>query len=76
MSPDYLRTIGIPLRSGRYPDSRDTLDTPRVAVINETMARQYWPGKTPGKRFKLGDPWENVPGSPWLGSSAMSGRWE
>jgi predicted permease len=41
----YLQTMRIPLRSGRYFDSRDTADTENVIVINETMARGLWPGQ-------------------------------
>jgi hypothetical protein len=41
----YLQTMRIPLRSGRYFDERDTTDTPKVIVINETMARGLWPGQ-------------------------------
>jgi predicted permease len=41
----YLQTMRIPLRSGRYFDARDTADTEKVIVINETMARGLWPGE-------------------------------
>jgi putative ABC transport system permease protein len=41
----YLQTMRIPLRSGRYVDARDTADTEKVIVINETMARGLWPGE-------------------------------
>src|SRR5438045_8578142 len=41
----YLQTMRIPLRSGRYFDARDTAETEKVIVINETMARGLWPGR-------------------------------
>jgi putative ABC transport system permease protein len=49
---DYFRTMGIRLIEGRNIAASDTGDTPFVAVINETMAKRYWPGISPvGKRF-------------------------
>jgi putative ABC transport system permease protein len=57
VSANYLQTMNIPLRAGRYFDQRDNGTSMRVAVINETMARQYWPGQNPiGRRFNIGDP--------------------
>jgi len=57
VSPDYLKTMNIPLRQGRYFDKRDNANSMRVAIINETMARQYWPGENAlGRRFNIGDP--------------------
>jgi predicted permease len=44
VSPGYFETLGIPLVQGRAFTGQDTADRPRVAVVNETMARQYWPG--------------------------------
>lgn len=62
VSSDYLKTLSVPLRQGRYFDEHDNAQSMPVAVINETMAKQYWPGQNPlGRRFKLGDPDENVP---------------
>ena len=62
VSADYLKTMNIALRQGRYFDSRDNEKSVPVAIVNETMARQYWPGQNVvGRRFKLGDPQENVP---------------
>ena len=56
MTADYLQTMGIPLRQGRYFDETDNERSMPVAIINETMARQYWPDQNAlGKRFKLGD---------------------
>ena len=64
VSSDYHKAMNIPLRQGRYFDSRDNAQSLPVAIINETMARQYWPGENAlGRRFKLGDPDE--PGKQW-----------
>lgn len=55
IAPDYFRTLGIPLR-GREFGPQDRKGAPAVAIINETMARRYWPGQDPiGKQFT---PWE------------------
>jgi putative ABC transport system permease protein len=63
ISADYLKTIGIPLRQGRYFDEQDTLQAQPVVIINETMARQYWPNENPlGRRFKIFDPANGRPG--------------
>ena len=58
ITPDYFRTLGIPLR-GRTYTSRD-LDQPYI-IVNETMARTFWPGEDAvGKRFIIG-PWSASP---------------
>lgn len=55
VSPDYFRVMGIPLLSGRTFSPEDTPDSPSVAVINEYMAKQYWPqGDAIGKGFRWG----------------------
>ena len=57
VSANYLQSMNIPLREGRYFDKRDNENSMRVAIINETMARQYWPGQNAlGRRFNIGDP--------------------
>src|SRR4051812_31896918 len=57
ISPDYFRTLQIPLRSGRLLNERDVTGAPDAAVINETLARKYFPGEDPlGKRVTFGDP--------------------
>jgi predicted permease len=53
VSPEYFRVMGIPLLKGREFSSADHERTPMVAVINETMAKRYWPGADPiGQRIK------------------------
>jgi putative ABC transport system permease protein len=47
VTPDYFRTMRIPLLKGRDFTDRDDLSTPLVAVINETFARREWPGEDP-----------------------------
>jgi predicted permease len=52
VGPRYFETMGIPLLEGRDFSDQDTLESPRVAIVNETMARTYWPGEDViGKRF-------------------------
>ena len=51
-TPDYFRAMGIPLVKGRAFTAHDTVDAPAVVIINETMARRYFPGVDPlGKRI-------------------------
>ncbi len=45
--PDYFRTMGIPILKGREFTWQDSLGAPGVIVINETMARTYWPNEDP-----------------------------
>jgi len=45
VGPDYFRTMEIPLVAGRDFGLQDDSDAPRVGVVNETMARRYWPGR-------------------------------
>jgi predicted permease len=63
----YFPAMQIPLRRGRLFDERDTRDQPRVAIVDEQMARVIWPGADAiGKRFRLGSdpkaPWHTVVG--------------
>ncbi|MGH9627716.1 MAG: ABC transporter permease, partial [Bryobacteraceae bacterium] len=61
---DYFQVMGVPLLQGRLLSSRDTADAPPVAVINETMARTFFPGdRAVGKRFTFGAP---GPKSRWI----------
>jgi putative ABC transport system permease protein len=47
VGPGYLRTLGIPLLKGRDFSGRDTEATPTVALINQAMARKFWPNEDP-----------------------------
>jgi predicted permease len=50
----YFQTIGIPIVRGRDFTRGDTAQAPKVVVVNETMAQQFWKGDDPlGKRFKF-----------------------
>ena len=68
VSADFFKTLGTPLLRGRFFSIGDGPDAPRVAIINDAMARRSWPGRDPvGKRFKLGPrdsdrPWYTVVG--------------
>jgi predicted permease len=55
VSPNYFATLSIPIVRGRSFNVRDTRQGPSVAIINEAMARQFWPGQEPvGKRLRPG----------------------
>lgn len=57
ISGNYFQAIGIPLIKGRFFTDQDTRGTTPVVIINETMARRYWPGDDPiGKGVKGFDP--------------------
>jgi predicted permease len=60
---DYFKTLGIPIVAGREFQRTDDEDTVPVAIINETMAAKYWPGKDPiGQRLKVKDRWLQIVG--------------
>jgi len=55
VTPGYFETMGIPLRRGQYFTARHDEREPPVVIINETMARQFWPDQDPiGARVQLG----------------------
>ena len=55
VGPDFFETLGMSLLIGRGIDARDTATGPLVAVVNEAMATQFFPGQYPiGKRFWFG----------------------
>ncbi|HWC95271.1 MAG TPA: ABC transporter permease [Candidatus Sulfopaludibacter sp.] len=61
----FLETAGIPLKSGRIFSDRDSRGALPVAIVNEAMARLYWPGSDAiGKRFRfrVSEPWITVVG--------------
>ena len=65
ITPGYLEAMAIPVLRGRSLAHTDRGESLRVAVINETMARQHWPGQDPlGKRLKpvYNDEWITVVG--------------
>lgn len=54
VSPDYFKTLGIPMREGRDVSELDTQDSEPVAEVSESFAKHYWPGQDPiGKRFNF-----------------------
>ena len=55
VGPDYLKAMGIPLERGRFISATDTENSPFVAVIDESFARQYFANENPiGQRINLG----------------------
>jgi predicted permease len=68
VTPGYFSALGIRLIRGRFFDDRDTDTSAPVAIIDETMAKTYWPGEDPiGKRIHRGGakstrPWSTIVG--------------
>jgi putative ABC transport system permease protein len=55
VTSDYFTTLGIPLIKGRFFKEGDTVDAPHVLLINEAMARTFFPNEDPiGQRLQLG----------------------
>src|ERR1051326_8102905 len=50
VSPAYFATLGIRVRQGRAFNSADTSSRPAVVVVNESLARQFWPGRSEERR--------------------------
>jgi putative ABC transport system permease protein len=56
VTSDYFATLRTPLLAGRVFDSQDTPTSQRVAIVNQTMARRFFPGQNPiGKYFRISD---------------------
>ena len=69
-SPDYFRTLQIPLRRGRSFNTHDTQSGVKVAIVNEELARFYWPGQDPlGKQVRPGGS-----AAPWLTIVGIAGN--
>jgi len=55
ISPQWFRTLRVPLRSGREFTAADNAAAPKVLIVNETFARRFWPGENPiGKHVVVG----------------------
>jgi putative ABC transport system permease protein len=63
-SANYFETLHIPLRAGRLLSERDGAEAPKVTVISERLARQWWPNESPlGRHIKIGPPDSR---NPWM----------
>lgn len=64
VSAGYIGTLGIPMKRGRAFEPRDDEDHALVVIVNEAMARAFWPNEDPvGKRVKFGDEnWRTIVG--------------
>jgi putative ABC transport system permease protein len=55
ISPQWFRTLRVPLRAGREFTDADNAQAPKVVIVNETFARQFWPNENPvGKHIVVG----------------------
>ena len=64
VQPNYFQTMGIQLLKGRAFTAQDGRDSPRVAIVNETFVKRYFPNEDPiGKRFTFGD---GGPDAQWI----------
>jgi putative ABC transport system permease protein len=62
VTPGYFHTMGIHLLAGRDFTDADSKDAPKVTIIDERLAREYWPNQSPvGKRIRFGPPEDNEP---------------
>src|SRR6201994_172745 len=73
ISGHYFQAMEIPLREGRLFNDNDTADKPRVAVVDDYMAKQLWPNQDPiGKRLHIGS--INETDSPWITVVGVVGK--
>jgi predicted permease len=64
VTPDYFRSMGVRLIAGRAFNDQDDVEHPKVAIVDEMLARKVWPGENAvGKRFTTT---ENKPPQDWL----------
>jgi putative ABC transport system permease protein len=64
ITPDYFKTMGIRVLQGRAFENTDRDSTPLVAIVDEKLARRYWPSADPlGRRIKIGGATSSAP---WL----------
>jgi putative ABC transport system permease protein len=71
VSPGYTTALGVPLLSGRVFSESDNETAPPVALINDTLARRFWPNEDPvGRRFLFGHP---APNNPWITIVGVAG---
>jgi len=57
VTPEYLKTMGIPILQGRDFNEHDTASSARVIIVNDSLARRCWPGRSPlGRRIEVEDP--------------------
>ena len=76
ITPGYIETMRMTLAEGRVFDDRDAAHAGFVVIVNETMARQYWPqGRAIGRRLKLGAPSDPVPWRTVVGVLRDVSRW-
>ncbi len=68
VSPDYFKTIGTPLKRGRFFSDSDDRQAPQVVLIDEALAARYFNNRDPlGVRIKRGGPQSNAPWMPIVG---------
>jgi predicted permease len=76
VADNYFQTLNTPILRGREFNAADSDSSHRVAIINETMARTYWPGENPlGKLLQMDKPYEVVgvvKDSPYRGLGEVS----
>jgi predicted permease len=76
IAPRYFETLGIRLVSGRDFTEADREGTPRVVIVNQAMARRFWPGASPlGKRVRFDeDKWAEIVGVAEDGRHRVAGQ--
>jgi putative ABC transport system permease protein len=73
ISPEYFSVLKIPLAQGRLFDHTETMRAAHLAIVNQTMARQYWPnGDAIGRQIRIPDLQDEPPYSP---AAAGSTEW-
>src|SRR5262245_22313443 len=62
ITPNYFHAVGIPILTGRDFTDADARDSMKVTIIDDRLAREYWPNESPlGKRVRFGPPENNEP---------------
>ncbi|HZR05402.1 MAG TPA: ABC transporter permease [Candidatus Udaeobacter sp.] len=65
VTPDYFKVLKAPLLAGRFFSESDNVKAPGVVIVNEALAKKYWPNNDAlGKRITLSDP--RKPEAKWL----------